>query len=149
MAHILVCDDDEGLRELLTLTLELDHTVTTVEDGERALEVLAAPDHGVDILLLDVMMPALDGFGTLRRIRVSADNADLPVIILTARVREQDYVKGYESGADGYLSKPFDPADLDAAIVDVLARTPAERLAAREGERARARLLRQLEDRFG
>lgn len=149
MAHILVCDDDPGVRDLLALTLQLDHEVTVVESGVQALAYLDKTKGGADVLLLDVMMPDLDGFDTLRRIRTSAVTADLPVIMLTARVGEDDYVRGYETGADAYLSKPFDPADLDEAIETVLQRSPAERKTAREEERARARLLRQLEDRFG
>ncbi|MBW3620416.1 MAG: response regulator transcription factor [Actinobacteria bacterium] len=148
MAHILVCDDDPGVRDLLSLTLQLDHKVTVVESGVQALQYLADSGGAADVLLLDVMMPDLDGFDTLRRIRTSAVTADLPVIMLTARVGEDDYVRGYETGADAYLSKPFDPADLDEAIETVLKRSPAERKTAREEERARARLLRQLEDRF-
>jgi DNA-binding response OmpR family regulator len=149
VAHILVCDDDAGVRELLTLTLELDHEVTAVADGSQALERLQALGGGVDVILLDVMMPDLDGFETLRRIRRSAVTAEIPVIMLTAKVGEGDYLRGYESGADAYLSKPFDPADLDAAIHTVTSRSPEERRRAREDEQARARLLRQLEDRFG
>ena len=149
MAHILVCDDDAGVRDLLSLTLELDHKVTAVENGAQALEHLATATTPVDVVLLDVMMPELDGFDTLRRIRATPQTADLPVIMLTAKVGEDDYVRGYETGADAYLSKPFDPADLDKAIAAVLARSPAERKRAREEERARARLLRQLEHRFG
>lgn len=149
MPKILICDDDPGIRDLLSLTLSLDHDVVTVEDGARALQYLAEVDGDVDVLLLDVMMPVLDGFDTLTRLRESPSTADLPVLMLTARVGEADHVRGYECGADAYLSKPFDPADLDEAIAAVLSRTPAERRIAREGERSRAALLRQLESRFG
>jgi DNA-binding response OmpR family regulator len=149
VAHILVCDDDAGVRELLRLTLDFDHEVTVVENGVAALARLAEAPGTVDVVLLDVMMPELDGFDTLRRIRGSKRTVDLPVIMLTAKVREDDYVRGYETGADAYLSKPFEPSDLEQAIATVLERGPDERRAAREQERARARLLRQLEDRFG
>lgn len=149
MANILVCDDDPGVRDLLGVTLALDHEVTVVEHGTAALEVLAEGRIPVEVVLLDVMMPGLSGFDTLRRIRQSKTTADLPVIMLTARVGEEDYVRGYESGADAYLSKPFDPAELEATIVAVIERSPEQRRRAREDEGARARLLRQLEDRFG
>jgi putative two-component system response regulator len=149
VAHILVCDDDPGVRDLLTLTLELDYEVTAVADGTQALERLQALGGGVDVILLDVMMPDIDGFETLRRIRRSAVTAEIPVIMLTAKVGEEDYLRGYELGADAYLSKPFDPADLEDAIRTVTSRSPEERRRAREDEQARARLLRQLEDRFG
>jgi DNA-binding response OmpR family regulator len=149
VAHILVCDDDPGVRDLLTLTLELDHDVVAVDNGAEAIEHLQANAATVDVILLDVMMPGMDGFDTLRRIRRSAATAEIPVIMLTAKVGEEDYLRGYESGADAYLSKPFDPADLEDAIVTVTSRTPEQRRRAREDEQARARLLRQLEDRFG
>lgn len=149
MARILVCDDEPGIRDLLSLTLSLEHDVVTVENGVEALRYLGEVDGEVDVLLLDVMMPELDGFETLERVRASAHTGDLPVIMLTARVGEADHVRGYECGADAYLSKPFDPSDLDEAIATVLERSVEERRRAREGEASRAALLRQLEDRFG
>lgn len=134
----MVCDDDEGIRELLAVTLELDHEVVLAVNGRDALEKLAAGP-SVDILVLDAMMPELDGVETLRRLRADPELADLPVVMLSARVSEQDLSLGFGAGADEYVTKPFDPAELETVVGRMLATTVEERRAERArdaGERA-------------
>lgn len=141
MATILVCDDDEGIRELLAVTLELDHDVVLAVNGKDALEQLAAGT-SVDVIVLDAMMPELDGVETLRRLRVDPELADLPVVMLSARVSEQDLTLGFGAGADEYVTKPFDPAELEAVVGRMLASSAEDRRTERArdaGERASER----------
>lgn len=137
----MVCDDDEGIRELLAVTLELDHEVVLAVNGRDALEQLGAGT-SVDIIVLDAMMPELDGVETLRRLRADPDLADLPVVMLSARVSEQDLALGFGAGADEYVTKPFDPAELEAVVDRVLASSVESRRTERSrdaGERASER----------
>ncbi|MGH3440747.1 MAG: response regulator transcription factor [Nitriliruptorales bacterium] len=145
MVSILVVDDDPGIRQLLEVTLE-GHEVTFAKDGVEALELL--PTHKVDVVVLDVMMPRLDGIETLRRIRVDSKNQELPVILLSAKVNEDDHLRGYQAGADAYVTKPFDPEYLERVIEEVRRRSPEDRERIREAEKAKAALLRQVERRF-
>ena len=118
MARILVCDDDPSVRSLLEITLSFDHEVTTVENGQEAVDHLAEhPD--VQILLLDVMMPVLDGLGTLRALRSNPATVDLPVVMLTAKAMESDVNAGLEAGATAYLSKPFDPLEVENLVAEL------------------------------
>lgn len=113
----LLIDDDPKLAELLTAYLA-PHGVALqhAPDGPRGLEVL---DDGVDVVLLDVMMPGMDGLAVLRRIR---ERSATPVLMLTARGDETDRVVGLELGADDYLAKPFSPRELLARMRAVLRR---------------------------
>lgn len=149
MARVLVCDDDPAILRLVDLTLEGRHRVRTVEDGPQVLAALAETRPPFELVLLDVMMPGIDGFEVLRRIRIDRQHDGMGVVMLTARVTEDDYLRGFRLGADAYVSKPFDPEVLLRTIEEVLARTPQQRRAAREDEKARAALLRRLERRFG
>ncbi len=111
MQTILVCDDDELLLELLTHRL-----------GARGYHVVAAGDGGAavrqasecdpDAIVLDMMMPVLDGQQVLQRLKADPATADIPVIMLTARRQERDIVGALELGADDYLVKPFIPEEL-------------------------------------
>ncbi len=119
----LLVDDDRELARLLTDYLgphgvELDH----VEDGNRALERLAAASPTYDIVLLDVMLPGADGFEVCRRVR---SRFPVPIIMLTARGEDTDRVVGLELGADDYVPKPFNPRELLARMRAVLRRTQA------------------------
>lgn len=141
MATILVCDDDEGIRELLAVALELDHDVVLAVNGRDALEQLEAGT-SVDIMVLDAMMPELDGVETLRRLRADPEYADLPVVMLSARVSEHDLSLGFGAGADEYVTKPFDPAELETVVNRVLSSSAEARRAERSrepGERASER----------
>ncbi len=116
---ILVCDDDELLRELLQFRLEAKgFDVVVAGDGREALDsVRKAPP---DAVVLDAMMPGIDGFEVLRRLREDAATRDIPVIMLTARKGERDIVDALRLGASDYLSKPFIPDELSARLVRLL-----------------------------
>lgn len=126
MARVLLIEDDEAVRAGLRLALSRQgHTVDAVETGERGLDSLrAAPS---DVVVLDLMLPGMDGFEVCRRIRA---RGDLPIIMLTARSDDMDVVAGLEAGADDYVVKPVQPRVLEARIRAVLRRggsRPAER----------------------
>jgi DNA-binding response OmpR family regulator len=122
MSQVLLVEDDAGVAELLALALRsLGHTVTTAEDGLAGLA--AAAGNRFDVMLLDVMMPGIDGFETARRLRAWSL---LPIIMLTARSDSIDIVAGLECGADDYVSKPAEPRVLDARIKAVLRRATPE-----------------------
>ena len=118
MNKILLVDDDVGLVELLAQVLELEGFVVEIaNNGQQALDKL---DHSHDLILLDVMMPVLNGIETLKRIR---QKFATPVLMLTARGDEIDRVIGLELGADDYLPKPFNDRELVARIKAILRRT--------------------------
>ncbi|MDX1620554.1 MAG: response regulator [Nitriliruptorales bacterium] len=148
MARVLVCDDAPDIRELLSIVLGDTHDITTAEDGRECLERLNG-DESFDALVLDVMMPELDGFEVLRQLRLENRWRELPVIMLTAKVDESSYMTGYRLGADAYVSKPFDPVDLEEVLTRVLRQSPEERAQARQDELAKSRILWQLENRSG
>ena len=116
---ILVCDDDELLTELLQFRLEAKgFDVTVAGDGREALNSirLAQPD----AVVLDAMMPGIDGLEVLRQLREDAATRDIPVIMLTARKGERDIVDALRLGASDYLGKPFIPDELSARLVRLL-----------------------------
>jgi DNA-binding response OmpR family regulator len=117
--HALLVDDDRELARLLVEYLA-PHGVTVdhVEEGGRALELLDTSD-AYDIVLLDVMLPGIDGFEVCRRVRAKHD---VPVVMLTARGEDHDRVVGLEIGADDYVPKPFNPRELLARMRAVLRR---------------------------
>lgn len=115
MARVLVCDDDPSVRSLLEVTLGFDHDVVMVTNGQEALDHLAG-DGDVDVLLLDVMMPVKDGLATLAELRADPATAELPVIMLTAKAQDIDAQAGMAAGADEYMTKPFDPLELEQLI---------------------------------
>jgi DNA-binding response OmpR family regulator len=118
-AHILVVDDDGDIRSLVRTLLEKEGaTVYEASDGRAALREFHA--HSPDLVLLDVAMPELDGWGVLERIR---DMADVPVLMLTARGQESDRVRGLQGGADDYVVKPFGRQELVARVQSLLRRS--------------------------
>ncbi|GBD43886.1 Alkaline phosphatase synthesis transcriptional regulatory protein PhoP [bacterium HR40] len=122
MARILVIDDDDLLAELLTFTLGLHgHEVVAVADGESGLE--RAMREPCDLVVLDGILPGLDGLEVLRRLRGEPRTAELPVIMLSARRDERDVVGGLSLGAEDYLVKPFIPEELALRIDRTLRRT--------------------------
>jgi DNA-binding response OmpR family regulator len=145
--RVLVCDDDPGIRELLGVTLEDEYEVSFATNGREGFEALRN-DPSIAGVVLDVMMPEMDGFEVLRRVRTLEATQKVAVVMLTARVGEDDYLHGYRFGADAYLSKPFDPDALLDTLGEVLGRTPEQREKIREEEASKAALLRQLERRF-
>jgi two-component system KDP operon response regulator KdpE len=117
-ANVLVVDDDQRMRRLLRVNLEREgYHVTAAEDGPAGLEV--AELDPPDLVVLDVMMPEMDGFTFLQRLR---EFSDVPVILLTAKGEERDKVQGLDLGADDYLTKPFGPAELLARVRAALRR---------------------------
>lgn len=136
-AHILVVDDVEANRDLLARRLQRQgHVVEQAEHGQQALDMLA---HGLwDLVLLDVMMPVLDGIGTLTAIKSSDVLRDIPVIMISANTELETVVKCIELGADDYLPKPFDPVLLRARVGSSL-----EKKRLREAERATARRMQK------
>lgn len=117
MAHILLIDDDTELTDLLKEVLTLENfTVSTAQDGEAGLNAM---DSSIDLILLDVMMPKLNGIETLKRLR---ETWEVPVLMLTAKGEEIDRVIGLELGADDYLPKPFSERELLARIRAILRR---------------------------
>jgi two-component system, OmpR family, alkaline phosphatase synthesis response regulator PhoP len=122
-SRILVVEDDPDIAELITLYLEkAGHVVEHLDAGDAVMPRLAAG--GVDLVILDVMLPGLDGFAVCRAMRQDAATAALPVIMLTARAEEADRIGGLELGADDYVIKPFSPKELVARVAARLRRTP-------------------------
>ena len=118
---VLVADDDEDILQLVSFRLErAGYTVVTAADGQQALA--AAREHHPDLAVLDVMMPGLNGYEVTRQLRADAATAQIPVILLTARVQEADVSRGFEAGADDYLRKPFSPQELRSRVQAILAR---------------------------
>jgi len=116
--HILVVDDEPRYLRLLEANLRTeDYQVSTAKDGEEALEAFSA--NSADLILLDVMMPGMDGFATCQRIR---QFSTVPIIMLTAKGEEHDRVRGLDVGADDYLVKPFSVMELLARVRAVLRR---------------------------
>ena len=118
---ILVVDDESRMRKLVKDFLAAKgYSILEAEDGEKALEVFEENKNRISLILLDVMMPKLDGWSVLRQIR---QDSKVPIIMLTARGEEQDELFGFELGVDEYISKPFSPKILVARVEAILKRT--------------------------
>jgi signal transduction histidine kinase/DNA-binding NarL/FixJ family response regulator len=126
-AGILVVDDNADMRAYLTRLLGPHWTVRTTANGEEALAAVA--EQAPDLVLTDVMMPRIDGFELLRRLRADPGTRDIPVIMLTARAGQEASVEGLEAGADDYLAKPFRTEELLARIRVTLERAAGRRTA--------------------
>ncbi|WP_426115385.1 ATP-binding protein [Pseudomonas sp. DSP3-2-2] len=113
-SRVLVVDDSPEMLSYLSELLHNDYIVATAADGEQAWALLQR--RPIDVVVSDVMMPELDGFGLTARIKASAGFAHLPVILLTARGGSEACVSGLESGADDYIAKPFSPLELKARV---------------------------------
>lgn len=120
--NILVVDDEKSIRDLLKFNLENEgyHPVLA-EDGGQVMDILAEKE--IDLIILDLMLPEVDGLTLCRRIKSTEQYKDIPVIMLTARSEEIDKVIGLELGADDYVSKPFSVRELIARIRAVLRRS--------------------------
>jgi two-component system response regulator MprA len=119
-AHLVIAEDDRAVRESVTRALELEgYEVEAVSDGAAALE--AAGREGVDLLLLDLGMPHVDGLTVCRRLRSAGSR--LPILVLTARTEVSDRVSGLDAGADDYLAKPFSLDELLARLRALLRRS--------------------------
>lgn len=118
--YILVVDDESRMRKLLKDFLSAKgYKTLEAEDGEKAVELFEENRNKIKLILLDVMMPKLDGWSVLRKIR---QESKVPVIMLTARGEEQDELFGFELGVDEYIAKPFSPKILVARVEAILKR---------------------------
>ncbi len=122
MSRILVVEDEAHLAEGLRFNLEAEgHQAAVAETGEQGLEMIRAAQPRFELLLLDVMLPGIDGFEVARRLR--GEGQFLPIMMLTARGRPSDVLEGFEAGADDYLPKPFELSILLARIRGLLRRS--------------------------
>ncbi len=118
---VLVVDDEARMRKLIKdFLVQKEFNVIEAEDGEKAIKVFEENEKDIGLILLDVMMPKLDGWSVLRQIR---QTSNVPIIMLTARGEEQDELFGFELGVDEYISKPFSPKILVARVEAILKRT--------------------------
>ncbi|MBN1312550.1 MAG: response regulator transcription factor [Anaerolineae bacterium] len=131
MGYILVVDDDEDvLTSIVQVLEEADYTVKSASGGQAALDLIAR--QLPDLVVLDILMPEMDGLEVCRRIRADPFTSKLPVIFLTARGRATDIVQGLDTGGDDYLTKPFEVIELPARIRALLRRAPGGQLEAGE-----------------
>jgi len=126
-ASILVVDDEVDISTVLSVTLRrAGFDVRTANDGIEAIEAIRREPP--DLVILDVMMPRLDGFETLKRIREHGPTTHLPVIMLSAKTQLTDKIRGFERGADDYVAKPFEPSEMLVRVQSLLKRTALARL---------------------
>ena len=124
--NILVVDDEERMRMLIEDFLEQKgYKIIQAKDGEEALDIFNQMKEDISLILLDVMMPKLDGWSVLRQIR---QTSQVPIIMLTARGEEQDELFGFELGVDEYIAKPFSPKILVARVEAILRRGKSEQI---------------------
>jgi DNA-binding response OmpR family regulator len=129
---LVAADDDPGLLRLMARNLQLEgFDVLAASDGQQALELIE--NHAPDLVLLDVMMPKMDGFTVCSRVR---EFSAVPIIIVTARGQDQDKVRGLDLGADDYLTKPFSVEELLARVRAVLRRSELSTMEHRQGLQA-------------
>ncbi len=120
---VLVVDDTETNIDILMDILADDYDVVVAMDGEGALE--AVEEDRPDLLLLDIMMPDMDGFEVCRQLKDNPETADIPVIFLSALAEDEDKQKGFDLGAVDFLTKPFDPAEIQTKVKQHLLTTMA------------------------
>jgi DNA-binding response OmpR family regulator len=144
MDRVLIVDDDPMVTRLVRINLELeDFEVVEAWDGKTAVEIIK--NTPPDLLLLDIMMPQMDGWEILKKVREDPQMKNLPVVVLTAKVQDEDIARGWRMGADGYIVKPFNPVSLADTLRQVLSTTPLEREERRSQEIARMKDI-QLEE---
>jgi DNA-binding response OmpR family regulator len=119
VARVMAVDDDQVIRGLLEVNLQMEgHEVVTAVDGQDALDKVRADPP--DLIILDVMMPNLNGWQVAEQLRAEEATRDIPIILLSARAMENDVRKGTELGADSYVTKPFDPIELMELVTRLL-----------------------------
>jgi two-component system phosphate regulon response regulator PhoB len=123
---ILIIDDEKDLVELVRYNLveKEGYDVISANDGPSGVEI--AQRHKVDLIVLDLMMPGMDGLEVCRRLRADARTSRVPLIMLTAKATEADRIVGLELGADDYITKPFSPREMVARVKAILRRTAAQ-----------------------
>ena len=115
MKRILIAEDEDVIRDFIVINLKrAGYEVVDVPDGEQALQVFEQSGGDFDVVVLDIMMPGIDGFGVCEKIR-AASNA-IGIIMLSAKSQEMDKVRGLMTGADDYITKPFSPSELVARV---------------------------------
>ncbi|GIX06998.1 MAG: response regulator [Candidatus Poribacteria bacterium] len=124
--RILVVEDEKDVQSLLKMTLEFtgQHTVLTADDGLEGLRL--AESEMPDLILLDVMMPHMDGYEVLQQLRSNPKTREIPVIFLSARAQRREIERGLQMGAAGYLTKPFNPATLNEEMMEIYRRLRPE-----------------------
>jgi len=127
--RILVVDDEIYIVHILDFSLGMEgYEVITALDGEQALEKARAEKP--DLIVLDIMMPKLDGYETCKILKAEAETKDIPVILLSAKGRNVDQKIGFEVGADDYITKPFSPRKLVERINAILGQSSSQRMQA-------------------
>jgi DNA-binding response OmpR family regulator len=140
---ILVVDDDPTMVKLINVNLKLNnYAVIEAISGEQALDIVSKET--LDLVVLDIMMPGVDGWEVLKRIRNDPDTEELPVILVTAKTQDSDVIRGWEYGADEYVIKPFNPLLLVEVIKMVLDRSYEDRLERRKKQKEKLEVLRSL-----
>jgi DNA-binding response OmpR family regulator len=140
---ILVVDDDPTMVKLINVNLKLNnYAVIEAISGEQALDIVSKEP--LDLMVLDIMMPGVDGWEVLKQIRDNGDTKELPVILVTAKTQDSDVIRGWELGADEYVIKPFNPLLLVEVIKMVLDRSYEDRLERRKKQKEKLEVLRSL-----
>ena len=122
---VLIVDDESRMRKLIKdFLMQKNYKILEAENGEEALRIFQENEEKISVILLDVMMPKLDGWSVLRQIR---QTSKVPIIMLTARGEEQDELFGFELGVDEYILKPFSPKILVARVEAILKRTMGDK----------------------
>jgi CheY-like chemotaxis protein len=118
--RILICDDDPAILRVLQVNLEIEgYDVLPAQNGEEAVEV--ATEERPDLVILDIMMPRLDGYQACEKLKSNDDTKDIPVVFLSAKAQQSDIQRGKDYGVADYLTKPFDPMDLLGVVERLLA----------------------------
>lgn len=139
MARILVVDDEPDVLLLCRVNLQhAGHEVLEASDGEQGLALAMA--EVPDAIVLDLMLPRMDGYGVLSHLLADERTRDIPVLVLTAKAQREDRVRCWEEGASEYMTKPFSPATLSSTLAQLIEMTPEQR------EERRNEVLRKLRD---
>jgi DNA-binding response OmpR family regulator len=147
VARILVVDDNDDIRQLVSSILSDDgHSVRLAADGESALEAIRSDPP--DVVILDIMMPEMDGYTVLKTMTEEGLKRRTKVIMLTAKTNEADWLQGYRLGADDYMTKPFTMEELAGTVTEVLRMSPEQLAKRRAEELEKTRLLSRIESLF-
>ncbi|MEA2447285.1 MAG: hypothetical protein QOK47_922 [Actinomycetota bacterium] len=147
MARILIAEDNAEIRALVSsILIEEGHKVTVAQNGQQALDMML--EDAPDVLVLDIMMPQMDGYTVLKELKTSGIRDTMKILVLTAKTSESDWVRGYKLGADAYVTKPFDIDELTRHVAELLDMTKDQLRVRREQELDKAQLLSRLESIF-
>ncbi len=114
--HILIVDDEENIVELIKLSLGKRYSYSCAYDGEKAREIIFEKKTIPDLIILDVMMPKLNGFELCEELKKKRSTKGIPIILVSAKVQEKDIIQGIRLGAEHYITKPFDPEKLSELV---------------------------------